>query len=190
MREPQQLHTTNKYTGPKQAENADHTTTTCAHIDLTIDINLSQLPTTTTNPDKTITPLDASDVMMLKNFDLTPKSQILKSRMNRKPPSRKNAMRRNYPFELQITKCSSSSDRAAPTPAIELDNKMIKRRMLPTPRLPGMDPIKITYLKGLFDTYTDEQYEATIKNLPEAWQDVNEKGTVITNRLLLMAAWG
>jgi hypothetical protein len=83
--------------------------------------------------------------------------------MNQKPSSRKNAMRRNH-VELQKTKSSSNSDPAAPTPAIEPDNKMRKRRMLPTPRLPGMDPIRIRYLKGLMDTYTDEQYKADIKN--------------------------
>ena len=52
-----------------------------------------------------------------------------------------------------------------------------------------MDPIRIPYLKGLLDTYTDEQYKAAIAKLPEAWQDVNEKGTLVTKGLLLMAAW-
>jgi hypothetical protein len=83
--------------------------------------------------------------------------------MSQKPPSRKNAIRKNH-VELQKTKCGSSSSPAAPTPAIEPDKQMRKLRMLPTPRLPGMDPIRIPYLKELLETYTDERYKAAIKN--------------------------
>jgi hypothetical protein len=53
-----------------------------------------------------------------------------------------------------------------------------------------MDPIRIPYLKGLLDTYTDEQYKVAIKNLPEYWQDVNKNSKVVTKRQLIMAAWG
>jgi hypothetical protein len=62
--------------------------------------------------------------------------------------------------------------------------------MQPPPRLHGMDPIRIIFLKGLLDTYTNEHFKATIKNLPEARQDLNEKGAIGTKRQLLMATWG
>ena len=48
----------------------------------------------------------------------------------------------------------------------------------------------IPILKNLLDTYTDEQPKAVIKKLPEHWQEINEKGTIVTKRLLLMAVWG
>jgi hypothetical protein len=35
--------------------------------------------------------------------------------------------------------------------------------------LHGTDPIRIPLLTDLLDTYTDEQYTATIRNLPDAW---------------------
>jgi hypothetical protein len=71
-----------------------------------------------------------------------------------------------------------------------LDFSKRERGMPPTPRLHGTDPIRISFLKGLLEAYTDEQYKAAIKNLPDAWQDVNEKGKFVTKRQLLMAAWG
>ena len=40
---------------------------------------------------------------------------------------------------------------------------------------------------GLVDTYTNEQDKAVINNLPESWQDINEKGTLVTKRQLTMA---
>jgi len=55
------------------------------------------------------------------------------------------------------TEIGSNTDPAAPTHnAIELESNKRKRRMLPPPRLHGKDPIRIPFLKGLLDTYTDE----------------------------------
>ena len=53
-----------------------------------------------------------------------------------------------------------------------------------------MDPIRIPHLTEFLDTYTDEQYKAIINNMPDLWQDINEKGTLVTKRQLKMAAWG
>ena len=52
--------------------------------------------------------------------------------------------------------------------AIEPNKTIRKHRRLLSPRLIGMEPIRIPYLKGLVDIYTDEQYKATIKNLSES----------------------
>ncbi len=74
--------------------------------------------------------------------------------------------------------------------AIDSDKTAKKRKRLPIPRLLGVDSTRIPYMQGLMVTCTDEQYKANIKNLPESWQDVNEKGTEVTKRQLVMAAWG
>jgi hypothetical protein len=65
MREPLQLHNIKEHTESKQPENADSSSTYCAHIDPIIDLTPRLLHSTTTNPGKTITPPYASDVMML-----------------------------------------------------------------------------------------------------------------------------
>jgi len=70
--------------------------------------------------------------------------------------------------ELQTTNCSPNSDPAAPTQTIAPNTNKRKRRRQPTPRLHGMDPIRILFLKGLLDTYADEQYTSAIQKLPEA----------------------
>jgi hypothetical protein len=53
-----------------------------------------------------------------------------------------------------------------------------------------MDPNTIPTLKNLLDTYTGEQFKAVIMKQPKAWQEINEKGTIVTKRQLLMAVWG
>jgi hypothetical protein len=89
MREPQRLHTTTQHTGPNLAKNVDHTSTPCDSINLTIEVALSQPPTTTINLGKTITPADASDVTMQQKIDPTPNYPSFQTRMNLKPPFRK-----------------------------------------------------------------------------------------------------
>ncbi len=76
------------------------------------------------------------------------------------------------------------------THAVMLDSDKRKRGMPPTPTLHDTDLIRIPLLTGLLDTYTDEQYTSFRRNMPNAWQNVNEKGTVVKKRQLLMAAWG
>jgi hypothetical protein len=71
-----------------------------------------------------------------------------------------------------------------------LENNMRVRKMLPTPRPPGTNPLRIPQLVELLDTYTDEQFKTTINNLPDPWQDTNEKGTIVTKRQLSMSTWG
>jgi hypothetical protein len=109
--------------------------------------------------------------------------------MSQKIPTRNNAMHKKH-VELQKTKRSSSSDPTSPTHDVVLETNKRKHRVLPPPRLHDMDPIRTPFLKGLLDTYTDEQYKATIQKLPEAWQDLKEKDTVVTKRQLLIAVWG
>ena len=190
MRAPQQLHITNKLTALRQTKDADPSPTPCAHRDPTIEMTPPQLPSTTTTPCKTITPPYASDVITLKSFDPTPKSPVCKPRMSQKLSTRNKAMHKKH-NELQKTKNDSSFAPAAPTHnVVVLETNKKKCGQQPPPRLHGMDPNKIPFLKGLLDTYTDEQLKATIKKLQEAWKDLNEKGTVVTTRQLLMAAWG
>jgi len=45
----------------------------------------------------------------------------------------------------------------------------------------------IPSLKNILDTYTDERFKAVINKLPETWQEIKEKGTMVTKRQLLMA---
>jgi hypothetical protein len=76
--------------------------------------------------------------------------------MSQKLQTRNNAMHRKHD-ELQKTKSGSSFDPAAPTHnAVALETNRRKSRMQPPPRLHGMDPNRIPFLKGLLDTYTDE----------------------------------
>jgi len=156
MREPQQHHTFNKYTGSKQAKAADPSPTSCAQIDPTIDTT-PQLPTTITNPGRTITPPHASDVMMPKNCDPICKSPIYAQRVSRKLPPRSNAMHRKH-TELLQAKNISNSDPTEHTHASKVSSDKRKRGMPPTPRFHGTDPIRIPLLTGILDTYTDEQY--------------------------------
>ena len=74
--------------------------------------------------------------------------------------------------------------------ATDPDKTYRERRRLPTPRLLGTNLIRILHLTGLLDTYTNEQYKAVINNLPESWQYIDEKGTLVTKRQLTMAVWG
>jgi hypothetical protein len=73
---------------------------------------------------------------------------------------------------------------------IDPDETHRKRRRIPTPWLLGTKPIRIPHLTGHLDTYTDEYYKVVINNLPKSWQDINEKGTLVTKRQLTMAALG
>ena len=66
--------------------------------------------------------------------------------------------------------------------AIVLDKPQRKRRRLPAPRLQGKESIRIPQLTGLLDTYIYEQYKAVINNLPESWQDIKKKGTLVIKR--------
>jgi len=110
--------------------------------------------------------------------------------MSQKLSTRNKAMHRKHD-ELQKTKNGCSFALATPTHnVVVLETNKKKRKMQPPPRLHGMDPNMIPFLKGLIDTYTDEQFKAAIKKLPEAWQDLNEKGIIVTKRQLLIAAWG
>jgi hypothetical protein len=68
------------------------------------------------------------------------------------------------------------------------ENKPRMHKRLPTPRPPGKDPHRIPHLAELLDTYTDEQFKTTINNLPDSWQDTNEKDTIVTKRQLKMAS--
>jgi len=93
--------------------------------------------------------------------------------------------------ELQITKNGSNSAPATPIHSAKvLGTNKKKRTEQLSPRLHRMDPNTIPILKNLLDAYTDDQLKAFIKKLPEAWQEINEKGTIVTKRQFRMAVWG
>jgi hypothetical protein len=69
-------------------------------------------------------------------------------------------------------------------------NKTRVHKRLLTPRPPGIDQLRIPHLAELLDTYTNEQFKTSINNLPDSWQDINDKGTIVTKRQLKMATWG
>jgi hypothetical protein len=53
-----------------------------------------------------------------------------------------------------------------------------------------MAPNTIPFLKNILDTYTDKQFKAVIKKLPEPWQEIDKKDTLVSKRQLQMAVWG
>jgi hypothetical protein len=92
---------------------------------------------------------------------------------------------------MNYKKNGSCSAPAAPNHSVEvLGTIKRKRRELLSPRLHILDPNTIPILKNILDIYTDEQLKAPLKKLLEAWQDINEKGTIVTKLQLLMALWG
>jgi hypothetical protein len=92
---------------------------------------------------------------------------------------------------LQITIKESSSAPVALIPCVGggSSNKKTRRELL-SPRRHKTEPNTIPTLKKLLHTYTDEKCKEVIKNLPQAWQEINEKGTIFTKRQLQVAVWG
>jgi hypothetical protein len=110
--------------------------------------------------------------------------------MRQRPPLRRKQISKAS-IELHKPNSIANSGPPASTLAMAPETKTRVRKRLPTPRPLGTDLLRIPHLVELLDTYTDEQFKTTINNLlPDSWQDINKKGTIVTKRQLKMATWG
>jgi hypothetical protein len=183
MREPHLHHTNIQHTGNTQTDNAEHTPITYGPIDPTDEVKPLSPHITTINLGTTVTSPEASDVMMQKNTDPTPLSPFPNTRMRQRPPLQRKQLSKTSK-EFHKSNSNANSGPPASTLAMALENNIRVRKRLPTPRPLGTNPIRIPHLVELMDTYTDEKFKTTINNLPDSWQDTNEKGTIVTKRQL------
>ncbi len=54
----------------------------------------------------------------------------------------------------------------------------------------GTHQLRIVHLAKFLDTNTDELLKPLINDLPNTWQDINEKGALVTKRQLQISTWG
>jgi hypothetical protein len=94
--------------------------------------------------------------------------------------------------ELQVKRIDISAIPLATTPKIGggIPGSTKLDKLPPTPIYHSSELLTTQHLTDLLDTRKDEQYAKFIHQLPEGWQEINDKRSTVAKRQLQMSQWG